>query len=68
MALTFYESGDLKLSYIKFIGVLKINKVNKKAKENIIKILNSINIKLNINNPFNLANNELQKLPISIDF
>ena len=47
---------------------MKINKVNKKAKENIIKILNSINIKLNINNPFNLANNELQKLTINIDF
>ena len=68
LALAFYDIGNLKQSYLKFLDVLKIDKDNKRAQENIIKILNCINIVSNNDNPFLLANNELQKLSLNIDF
>ena len=67
LGLAYYDLGKLNNAYKAFCKVLEIEKTNKRAQENIIKILHCI--KINNTNSDNLvdANNELQKLEFDFD-
>jgi tetratricopeptide (TPR) repeat protein len=67
LGLAYYDLGKLNNAYEAFCKVLEIEKNNKRAQENIIKILHCI--KINNTNGDNLvdANNELQKLEFDFD-
>ena len=67
LGLAYYDLGKLNNAYEAFCKVLEIEKNNKRAQENIIKILHCI--KINNNKSDNLidANNELQKLEFDFD-
>ena len=66
LAITQYDLGKLESAYKNLTKVLAIDKDNKRAKENIIKILNHIDLKEK-NDPFSKANHELQKIDFSFD-
>ena len=66
LAIALYDKGDLEESFKNLSKILKIDPNNKRAEENIIKILNHINI-TNENDPFSRANNELQKINLDLD-
>lgn len=62
-----YDLGDLKNSYEHFVKVIEFDKDNKRAEENIIKILNCIDLDKK-DNPLTNANRELQKINLDIDY
>ena len=66
LAIALYDKGDLEESFKNLSKILKIDPNNKRAEENIIKILNHINI-VNESDPFSRANNELQKINLDLD-
>ena len=66
LGLAYYDLGKLNNAYESFCKVLEIDKNNKRAQENIIKILHCININNNSDNLVE-ANNELQKLEFDFD-
>ena len=66
LGIVYYDIGDLKKSYNKFSDVLNIEKDNKRAQENLIKILNCENIIKQ--DKFSFINSELQKIKIELDF
>ena len=67
LGIAYYDLGKLTKAYESFYRVLEIDKNNKRAQENIIKILHCENIKNIKNDNLVDANNELQKLKFNLD-
>ena len=67
LGIAYYDLGKLTKAYESFCRVLEIDKNNKRAQENIIKILHCENIKNIKNDNLVDANNELQKLKFNLD-
>ena len=67
LGIAYYDLGKLTKAYESFYRVLEIDKNNKRAQENIIKILHCENIKNIKNDNLVDANNELQKLEFNLD-
>jgi len=67
LGIAYYDLGKLTKAYESFCRVLEIDKDNKRAQENIIKILHCVKIKNIKNNNLVKANNELQKLEFNLD-
>ena len=67
LGLAYYDLGKLNNAYESFCKVLEIDKNNKRAQENIIKILHCIKIKNTNGDNLVDANNELQKLEFDFD-
>ena len=66
LAIALYDLGKLNDSYENLIKVLEIDENNKRAQENIIKVLNHIDIE-GKNDSLSKANHELQKIKFHFD-
>jgi len=67
LGIAYYDIGKLTKAYESFSKVLEIDKDNKRAQENIIKILHCVKINNKKNDNLVDANNELQKLKLNLD-
>ena len=66
LGIVYYDTGEFKKSYSKFLDVISIEKDNKRAQENMIKILDFEAIKNQ--DKFSFINSELQKIKINLNF